>query len=217
MTRSLVALAMLLCTAAASAQPGRLICITGQVEPSPGFTICMQGETHLLADTRVWLKSSTVHLPQYEGQVVRVVGRDIGVTCTVLDVMQVTPASATLSWCGSGSTCCDLKLSLCPGGLGRGVIMAATGPGYQPMGCAQTGFLDGTFLLGADAFPIWVGTFGACGGFQFSVPCDNALVGVDVWFQGARHDIGPVGPLFLSNVLRVRIAPFLPPCAPINC
>ncbi len=216
MKHLLVALSVALCASFLPAQLAGTVCITGRLEPVQGFTICQQGETHHLADTAVYLKSSTVNMVPFEGQIVHVVGRDIGVTCRVLDVSQITPAAATLTWCGSPSTCCPIKLKLCPGGIGRGVVVAGTTTTFQPVGCGATGFLDGTLLI-ANSVPIWVGVLGTCADIPISVPCDNSLVGAAVLFQGARQDIGPIGPLVLTNVVRIVLAPYLPPCAPTNC
>jgi hypothetical protein len=49
------------------------------------------------------------------------------------------------------------------------------------------------------------------------LPNDPSLQGVHLRFQGARQDIGPVGPVQLTNVLPVTLVPFLPPCGSINC
>ena len=195
------------------------VCVTGVVRPVTGPTICAQGETHFLECTRVFLRSSTVSLRQFEGRNVRIVGTDTGLVCPVIDVRSVAPPPATLDWCGSGSTGCPIKLVMCPGGLGRGAIFLASQPAYVPLGCAQSPFqfLDGTFLIGGAIVPVFSGGLSACAEVTLRIPLDNALVGANVWAQGARQDVGPVGPLTTTNAICFRISPLLPPCAPLGC
>ncbi len=209
-------LAALLC-AAANAQGS--VCLTGEVVPVGGPTICMQGETHRIQHTRVFLKSSVLDLNRFNGMVVRISGRGIGVTCTVIDVVDVQLPRAVLTRCGSPSPGCPIKLKLCPGGLGRWWLWGSfSGPGYLPIGCVPPDFIDGTVLLGLPAITIVHGTvIGLCGEYILRIPNDPSLVGVRAWFQAARQDIGPVGPITISNVEFLQLAPFMPPCAPINC
>jgi hypothetical protein len=196
------------------------VCVTGRVEPLPGPTICMQGETHRLECAGVWLKSSVVNLASFVGQIVEVSGPDVSAfpTCPpLIDVVAVqSPPPATLEWCGSGSTCCPIKFKVCPGGLGIWSLFLSTSPAYLPLGCGWP--IDGTATIALPAFPIGGGILGAsCGVVSFQIPCENALVGAQVWLQGTRRDIGPVGPLQLTNPICLTITPFLPPCAPVGC
>ena len=78
--------------------------------------------------------------------------------------------------------------------------------------------LDGTVLLGSPAITLVVAMFsGPFGEYVWALPNDPSLSGVQLQFQGARQDIGPVGPIQLTNVLPVQLVPFLPPCGSINC
>jgi hypothetical protein len=208
-------LAVVLAAAPIAAQ----VCVTGVVERFAGPSVCMQPLTHRLVDTEVYLiaTGATVDLDRHLGQKVRVSGRDIGVTCHVLDVFRVDPPPASLVWCGSGSTGCPLKVKVCPVGFGRFWIFAGLRRGYAPLGCAPAGWFDGTLLIGDPVIQIAAGGAGACGEVTLPVPFDNALVGVELFFQGARQDVGPLGPLQLSDAVRVRLAPFMPPCAPTSC
>lgn len=206
--------ALLAATAVAQGE----VCVSGRVAPVTGPTICMQGETHFLENTRVFLKSSTVNLGQWVGQLVRVRGADVGVTCRVIEVREIGLALAALSWCGSSSPSCRLKLTMCPGGLGRWWLWAAFAPGYLPVDCAGPGSIDGTVLIGGLAVNLVFGQMiGACGEYSLSVPNDPSLIGLQVWFQGARQDVGPLGPIYISNVEVITLRPLLPPCAPTNC
>jgi len=212
------AIFLLLCGGPTWAQGN--VCVAGRVQPLPGPTICMQGETHEIEGAGVWLKSGVVDLNLYNGQIVEVAGPDVNAfpTCPpLIDVTQVqSPAPSILEWCGSGSTCCPIKFKVCPGGLGAWWLFLSTSPGYVPLGC---GFpIDGTLLLGPSLFQIGSGFIGAsCGEVTLQIPCVNSLVGAQVWVQGARQDIGPVGPVHLTNPVSLTISPFLPPCAPTNC
>jgi len=192
--------------------------VSGVVEPVGGPTICMQGETHRLADTTVMLKSSLVNLSQYVGQLVRVEGRDVGLVCNVLDVTAVTPTYAQLETCGTPMPGCPIKVKVGPGAIGRYAILASFGPGFLPIGCAPPDFVDGTMLLRSPAITLVVAMFpGPYGEFVWQIPNQPSLQGVQIWFQGARQDIGPVGPVQLTNSVRLLIVPFMPPCGGINC
>lgn len=193
------------------------VCITGVVE-AVGPTICMQGETHRLAATSVYLRSNVINLGQFVGQNVRVDGNDIGLLCHVLDVTAVSPARARLELCGTPMPGCSIKLKVGPGAIGRYALAVSFGPGYLPLGCSPPDFLDGTWLLGSPAITLVVATFGGpFGEYVWPIPNNPSLQGVQLRFQGARQDIGPVGPVEFTNVLPVGLVPFMPPCGSINC
>lgn len=209
--RSLIVFAILAIGVGAQAR----VCVTGRITPVGGPTICMQGESHYLESTGIYLKSRVVDLSRYNGKVVEIVGRDVGVTCRVIEVEQVLLARATLEWCGSGSTGCPVKFRVCPGGLGYGWLFWSVTQGYLPLGCSPPNFIDGTVLLGPPIVPLWEGwLISGCAEITVQIPWDNSLVGFRVWLQAVRMDIGPVGPLILSNAVSFQIAPFMPPCAP---
>jgi len=199
----------------ASAQSS--VCVTGLVQ-AVGPTICMQGETHVLAGTQVYLRSNLLNLNQFLGQLVRIEGNDIGLVCHVLDVSAVRPAPATLTSCGTPMPGCSMKLKVGPGAIGRYALVASFGSGFQPMGCSPPDWLDGTLLLGSPSYTLAFAMFGGpFGEYVWPIPNQPSLQGVQIWFQGVRQDIGPVGPIELTNVLRVQLVPFMPPCGSINC
>ena len=210
--KSIFAAALLL-----AAVPAQNICVTGVLEPS-GFTICMQGETHHLADTPVFLRSNTINLNAFLGQNVRVEGTDIGLLCRVLDVTSATPAGATLELCGTPMPGCSIKLKVGPGAIGQWALAASFGSGFLPLGCAPPDMLDGTWLLGTPAVTLVVAPFtGPFGEYIWPLPNDPSLQGIQLMFQGARQDFGPIGPIQFTNVLPVQLIPFMPPCGSINC
>lgn len=190
------------------------ICVSGVVEDA-GFTICMQGETHRLADTPVYLRSNTINLASFLGQNVRVDGIDIGLMCRVLDVTAVTPAPATLELCGTPMPGCSIKFKVGPFGVGLWALAASFGSGFLPLGCSPPDFLDGTWLLGSPAVTLVVAPFsGPFGEFTWPLPNSPSLQGISLRFQGARQDTGPVQ---FTNVLPVLLVPFMPPCGSLNC
>lgn len=193
------------------------VCVTGRVVPV-GPTICQQGETHMLECARVFLRSSSVNLARYNGQIVRIEGRDIGLLCTVLDVNRVTPAPATLIRCGSPSPGCPIKLKVCPGAIGRWWLFGSFRPGFRPVDCqGMRFFADGSLLLGVPGVTLVSGMpLGTCGELTINIPADPALTGLQAWFQGVRQDIGPVGPLQLTNAECVTLLP-MRPCSVPNC
>jgi hypothetical protein len=208
-------LAVLLTAAALAQNP---VCATGVIEPVTGPTICMQGETHLLAGTRLYLRSRAVDLNRYLGQLVRVEGPDIGVTCNILEVTAVTNPHAILNWCGTAMPGCPIKLQVGPGAIGRWALFGSFGPGYLPLGCGGIEWIDGTVFMLLPAVSLGGGMFpGPWGEIVLPIPPSMSLVGTRVWFQGARQDIGPVGPVQLTNVQLITITPFMPPCGSINC
>lgn len=208
-------LSTLVLAAAAIAQTP--VCVTGVVQPV-GPTICMQGETHMLADTQIMLRSQLVNLQQYVGQLVRVEGNDIGLMCRVLDVAAVAPAPATLESCGTPMPGCQMKFKVQPGAIGRYALVASLSPGFQPWGCSPPDWIDGSLLVGTPSVTLVVAMFpGPSGDYVWQIPNTPSLAGVALWFQGARQDIGPVGPVQLTNTLRVVLVPFMPPCGGIGC
>jgi hypothetical protein len=58
---------------------------------------------------------------------------------------------------------------------------------------------------------------GPVGDHVWPIPNTASVAGVQVWLQGARQDIGPVGPIQFTNVQRITIAPFMPPCGGTSC
>lgn len=62
-----------------------------------------------------------------------------------------------------------------------------------------------------------VGSVAMCHGVNVTVPSTPNIVGLEIWLQGARRDVGPVGPVSLTNAICLTVTPPLPPCAPINC
>lgn len=199
------------------------LCVTGELQPVPGPTICQQGETHMLVGTgtvAVFLRSNAVNLQASVGNIVTVVGQDIGLLCRVLDVTAVLdPAPVVAVSCGSPSPGCPIRVATQGPGLGAGLLAIAFDSGFTPLGCGTLpGELSGTVLLGTAAELLLAGP-APVGRIDTTllIPADNALIGTNVGFQGAHMTVGRAGPWRISNVVWLQIAPLLPPCAPLNC
>jgi hypothetical protein len=100
-----------------------------------------------------------------------------------------------------------------PGGLSAWFLFAAWGPGFAPLHPAKGAWLrsEGAWLLSQGLGG------GACHEPGGTIPNAPGLVGLSFWLQAARLDIGPIGPLALSNAVCVTITPFMPPCADPGC
>ncbi len=187
--------------------PAQTVAVTGIVRPVTGPTVCQQGETHYLESAQVYLKSDSVDLNALVGQNVRLTGAEIGVTCRVIDVTAAVLANLSLESCGTPAPGCPLKFKVCPGPIGLGWLALSTGPGFLPLSLRFNSVPE-TVLLATPWIAIPLG-FGMTGCFEETVPIplDLSLVGASFWLQGVRMDIGPVGPLRLSNVIRLTIRP----------
>jgi len=213
--RPLTCLLVLVAAAVAQSEPPD-VGITGVVIPTPGPIGCGLS-THLLTCTDVFLYADDpAKLDAVVGHNVKLLGNEVpvpGVTCHLIKVSEVEePPPATLVACGSFVPGCTVKFVICPGGLSQFGLWVALDQGYKPITP-----LKGTWLLGEPFFLIALGFDGAaCHEVVFDVPAMPILVDVPVWFQAARREIGPVGPLQLTNVECVTLQPG-GPCVSPGC
>jgi hypothetical protein len=201
---------------AQSTAPGQAVGITGLVRPTPGPVGCGPA-THMLDCTSVFLTGDTSLLDSLVGQQAQLFGEETavpGAPCTLIKVASaVVPPPATLDWCGTASPGCDVRFVICPGGLSQFWLFAALGPGYHPLIPSK-----GTWLLGDPSFLLATGLGGAaCHVLDAKVPDDTAIVGQTVWLQAARRDIGPIGPVELTNVICLTVLPAKVPCLQPGC
>ena len=185
----------------------------GRVVKDTVPSLCQEG-THRLDCHGLRLASSTFDLTALEGQLLRFGVVQRGVLCDVYEVVEVGVATATLEWCGTPSPGCPVRLRVGPTGvIGAWSLWAAAGPAFFPLD-----EVTGSVLVQPPALFLGSGlTFGEEAYFEASVPDDPALVGAPLWFQGTRHDIGPVGPLELTNVECFTILPAKLPCLLPDC
>jgi len=206
-------LSLVLLVPLAGAQGGQPVGIAGIVRPVSGPGACGQA-THTLECTKVTLRSSNIDLSLFEGQLVKLLGTQTGAACPLINVSGVQTAPSTLESCGSPTPGCTLKFKLCPGGLSEFWLYAALSPGYFPLANP----VKGTWLLGNQFLLVGMGTGGApCHELSFVVPPVPVIAGVQVGLQGARRDIGPVGPITITNAICLTFTGPGAPCVPPSC
>ena len=184
------------------AQAGGTVTVVGVVQPVGGPTICMQGETHYLECTQVFLKSSVVNLGSYAGQTVRVSGVDVGVTCHVIEVAQASPAGVRLSWSGSptpGGTVTFMTCVYLPNPPHPYWLFFSAGAGYFPI---DPSF--GTVLLASPFFFLGSGFAAICGNLAVAIPPDPGLLGATFWEEAFTPVLPFLGPP-LSNATCLTI------------
>jgi hypothetical protein len=217
MLRSRLVLALLLLAPFAGAQVGQgaEVGVTGVVVPLPGPIGCGPA-THMLSCTKVFLEGDVALLNSLIGKNVKLLGKEVplpALFCTLIDVEAAVDPPATLDWCGSPVPGCDLRFVICPGGLSQWWLWASPAQGWHALSP-----LKGAWLLGDPAFLLAMGLgTAACDKLDVKVPADPSLIGVTVYLQGARRDIGPVGPIQLTNAICVTILPSTMPCVPPGC
>ena len=201
-----LSLAMLACALATTAA-AQTVTVTGVVETA-GPSICLDG-THVLECTSVRLKSDVVDLDAFLGQNVRLVGEQTA-PCPVITVEQVFPFPlATLVACGAPTPGCPMRFRVGPAAVSQFLLFASGTPGYAPAGPVK-----GTWLLGA---PVVLVASGSLDPVDVVIPDDPAVIGLSVWLQAARRDIGPIGPWTLSNAVCFTITGPSPPCFSLDC
>lgn len=215
-----LALAAALLAPAAAAQ----VRFTGVVQKTTLPSIC-QEETHYLECTSplpafpsagVLLKSSTPDLDAFVGKNTRYLAVARGVECTVYDVFDAAPPTSTLILCGAPVPGCPLRFRVGPTGvIGQFWLWMGLAPDFVPLDATT-----GTWQLGSPFFLLGSGfTVGTPEetAVDIVLPADPGLTGIPLWVQGARRDIGPVGPIELSNSLCFKILGPSPPCIQIDC
>lgn len=218
MLRQLLALALTATLASAQGGTGvdAPISITGVVQPA-GPSICAQIVTHRLECTNVSLISQNIDLTALEGKLVQIKAKPTpfsSAICPALEVVAVSPnPSLVLESCGTPALGCPMRFKLCPGGMSLGAFLLSTAPGFQPLGPEI-----GTFLLSPDFVVLaQTGPSAPCHQLDIAVPNSPNLVGENFWMQGLKIDIGPVGPVQLSNAICFDILPPFVPCAQPGC
>lgn len=217
--RTFAAAALLTCGlgSAASAQ----VVFTGKIEPATLASIC-QEETHVLtctgllpgSPTGVLLKSSSLDLDAYVGKVWKFTAFPRGVECPVWDVVAVAAPTATLTFCGSPTPGCPVRFRVGPSGvLGVWALFVSGGPDFAPVSPTA-----GTILIAPPGLLFAAGyTTGDTETLDFTIPPDVSLTGASLWWQGVRRDIGPIGPLELTNAACWTITGPSPPCILPDC
>lgn len=191
--------------------PKTLVTFTGAIEPA-GPSICLQG-SHALECNGALLQSAELDLTKYEDGLWTFTAFDAGATCPVWNIVDAQPAQATLTQCGAAIGGCPMRWRVGPSGvIGQYVLFFSLGSDFTPLADGQMLQLAAPLeFLGSGL------TFGQAPFVELNLPGDPTLIGLDVWLQGARQDIGPVGPLQLTNATCFTIGPPFPPCFQPNC
>lgn len=198
------------------------IVFTGTLAPATLASFC-QEETHYIRCTgpfpgqeigSVLVKSTTLNLDQFVGVPMRFTCFAAGVTCLIYNITDASPATSFLSWCGTPAPGCPVRFRVGPTGvLGVYALFVSGAPGFVPLDP-----ITGTAFLSAPAIMIASGsTFGATAAVDLSIPSDPSWVGTQLWFQGVRADVGPVGPLEATDPACFTVLPSTVPCFLPGC
>lgn len=203
------AVTLALCAAPASAQ----VVFTGAIEPAPLASFC-QEETHVLACSGTLLKSSTLDLEKFEGVLTKFTAVERGVECKIFDIIDAVPATSTLVSCGNPVPGCPMRFRVGPSGvIGQWFLFLSFDSAFTPINPVL-----GTAQIAAPASLLGSGpTFGTGAALDITLPGSIALSGLELHLQGMRQDIGPVGPLELSNSICFTILGPSPPCILPDC
>ncbi len=205
-------LTVLFASALASLSSAQVV-FTGVIEKATIPSFC-QEETHILTCSGVRLKSSTLDLSKYEGINTKFTADSRGVTCTIYDVTAAEPPTATLVACGNPVPGCPMRFRVGPTGvIGQWLLFLAFDSAFVPM-TAPLGSLQ---LATPIVFLAQGQTFGPTAALDVNLPNNLALSGLELHMQGLRQDIGPVGPLELTNAICFTILGPSPPCIQPGC
>ncbi|RKY21342.1 MAG: hypothetical protein DRQ55_04625 [Planctomycetota bacterium] len=194
--------------------------VTGVVElvPSPLSSIlCAPPEYRLACSGGVFfIQSGSVDLSALLGQNVKLVATQIDPACPLFEVTSVvSPPPVFLELCGTPAVGCPVRLRSGPGGISQHLLWASGSPGLFPFSVKR-----GSLLLGMPFFALASGVGGGVEGlaFEFVLPSDPTLVGLPLWVQNARRDVGPItGPFILGNAVCFSILPGAVPCVMPDC
>ncbi len=200
-----VALTLFASTGDAQIVAPQPVSFTGVVETldiSPGVSIlCPPGNFTLRCSQGLSFRSSTIDLRNYVGQNVRLVGVNTHPGCPTFEITAVQdPPPASLTLCGTPEGLgCAVRLRSGPGGISQHFLFVALAPGFVPLNVDK-----GSFLLGDPNLILATASGGfppEGAAFDFVIPVDFSLVGIDVFMQTARRDVGPVGPIRFANAV----------------
>jgi hypothetical protein len=215
-------LVVLVGVASTAAQPsiGPPTAATGVVVPASdvGGSVCVANASHAMACNGglFFLTSSSLDLDAFLGQNVKLTMSLVSPGCPLYEVTAVdTTPPATLTLCGTaGGLGCPFRLRSGPGALSEHWVLASAGPGFVPLGVNK-----GAFLL---ELPFLIVGHAVAGGvegpaFDFVMPDDPSLIGLHVFAQSARRDVGPVGPIQFGNAVCWEILGYTLLCHDLDC
>ena len=221
MIRSLLALLALTCVVSAQIVAPQPISVTGVLklnDQQATGVLCAPG-SHLMecSEGLVQFRSKSINLDFLVGKIVTLTAIQTSKQCPLYEVtaVQMIPAS-TLTLCGTPEGLgCQIRLRSGPGGLSQHWLLISAFPAWWPVN-----LIEGTFLVGQPflVLPAGAGQFGMDGAaWDFSIPTDPSLIGLKVFLQSARRDVGPVGLLRYSNAVCFEIIGHTLLCVQPDC
>ncbi len=187
-------------------------------DSDPGSDVCFQPEYTLQCSGNLFfLQSATIDLADFVGQNVKLEMFNPFVSCPTFEVTAVIETlPAALDLCGTPEGLgCAWRVRSSPGGISQHFLFASITPGFAPLAPEKGSFLLGSPFLTV-ATTVSVDAEGAA--FDLFTPGDAALIGLDVWLQAARRDVGPiVAPFALSNSVCFEVVGFVFVCHQPDC
>ena len=205
---ALVALASLAAPSAAQTAT-----FTANIEPATLASFC-QEETHFVSCNGTLLRSLVLDLDKYVGKPWEFTATLAGVECPIWYITKAVPAKGTLVYCGNAVPGCPIRMRVGPTGvIGQWYLWYSATPDFLPIDPVL-----GTAMLGGNIKFLATGnTFGATATYDTTVPNAPGLVGLNIYAQGARRDVGPIGPFTLTNPVCFKILGPSPPCILPGC
>lgn len=202
--------------------PTGSIVFTGVLRVATLPSIC-QEETHYIECTSpvagqqfgsVLVKSSTLNLDPFVGKPMRYTCFAAGVTCLIYDITSVSPPTSFLTFCGTPAPGCPVRFRVGPTGvIGVWALFVSSSPTFQPIDpILGTAFIAQPVTLIASG-----ATFGPTASVDLAIPPDPAWTGTQIWLQGVRADVGPVGPPEATNPICFTVLPSTVPCVQPGC
>jgi hypothetical protein len=212
-----LSLSVLLFTAVAAAQivAPPVVSFTGVVKSwefdSQGIICAPPTHTLECSEGIFGIQSNTIDLDLYIGVNVKLTAQGVSESCPLFEVLAVDAPQATLTVCGTPGLGCTMRLRSGPGGLSQHMLLVSAAPGLFSSSVAK-----GSLLLSPPFITLATSPAGFHPpegyAFDFELPMDFSLVGIPIYVQAIRRDVGPVGPIRFSNAVCFAILG-----VPIHC
>ena len=176
------------------------VSVHGRIEKLAAPIGCAPTATHIVKDTAVLLKSSTLNLDLFLNTNKRIIGTNQTVTCPIIEVTAVENGAFSLAVCNQPALGCAVTLDMCPSPTqGQYLLFVSPGVGFAPVSVAT-----GSFLLSPLFLTIGTGANTAvCQSVPLFLSGPSTLVGLELWFQAAS--IPTAGPPILSSSTKTTI------------
>lgn len=171
--------------------------VTGRIVTASDLGSCMQGDTHMIEFTDVYLQSQTIDLGALEGLIQTVCGTPVGDACNVLEVIEATNPVSQIKWGGMPQPGAVLNL-VAGGDPGLAIFMLSPGTSYLPLDPYGTFHLNPAAVQTVAVAPVYEM-------FSLTIPSDASLVGLDVYCQAVALPTSGNPLAALSNPLYLQI------------